>query len=85
MDQPRVSGKKIADDVTMDIGEAEVAPLGADREPRVVDPHLVEERGVEIVDRDGILDDAVAEVVSRTVADPPLIPPPASHIENAFM
>ena len=29
---------------------------------------------MEIVDRDGILDDAVAEVVSRTVADPPLDP-----------
>ena len=70
-DRRGTSGDQIGDDVAVDVGQTEVAPLGADREPEVIDAEEVEERGMEVVDRDGILDDAVAEVVGRPVADPP--------------
>ena len=54
--------------------KAEVAALKAVRQSRMVDPHQVEDRGVEVVDGDGILDHAVAQVVGGPVGDAPLDP-----------
>ncbi len=57
------SGDQLRDDLAGDVGQAEVAPLEAVGEPRVVDAEQVEDRGVEVVDVDRVLDDVPAEVV----------------------
>ena len=55
----------------MDVGEAVVAAAVAEGEPLVIDAELVEDRGVDVVDVDGIGDDGIAEVIGRTVGHPP--------------
>ena len=55
-----------------DAREPLVEPLELEREPFVVDPHQMEERGVERVHVDGVLDDVVAEVVGLPEDRPPL-------------
>ena len=51
------------------VGQAEVAALEAVGEPRVVDAQAVQDRGVEVVDVDGVSDDVVAVVVGLAVGD----------------
>ena len=53
--------------MAMDIGEAEVATLAAEGEAFVVDPELVKNGGVEIVDVNFILGGVIAEVIGGTV------------------
>ena len=47
----------------LDAGEAEVEALEAEREALVVEAELVQDRGVQVVDVDGVLDGAEAELV----------------------
>ena len=50
-----------------DVGQAEVAALEAVGQPLVVDAEQVQDRGVQVVDVDGVLDGVVAEVVGLAV------------------
>src|SRR5262245_48572232 len=52
----------------MHIRQPEIAALKAIRQPPMVDAQAVEQRGVEVVDVDGIADDVVAVVVGFAVA-----------------
>ena len=55
-------------------------------QPLVVDAQEVEHRGVEVVDGDDVLDGARSRVRrSCRGVMPPLMPPPASHIEKPLM
>ena len=45
----------------MNVGQAEVAALEFEGEPRVIDAHAVQNGGVEIMHMHGIFDDVVAE------------------------
>ena len=62
-----------------DAGKAVVEPLEAIREPRVIEAQAVQDRGVEVVDRDRIARDVVAEVVCfadrETASDAPASQP----------
>ena len=53
----------------MDVGQAVVAALELEGQPGVVDAQAVEDRGVQVVDVDRVLDDVVAEVVGLAVGD----------------
>lgn len=64
----------------MHVGEPEIPPLEPVREPPVVDAQTVQDRRLQIVDVDRILDDVVGQVVGLPNDGPPRIPPPASHI-----
>ncbi len=69
------------DDVAGDVGQAEMAALVFEGQPRVVDPQAMKHRGVQVVHVDGIVDDVVAIVVGLAVdVMPGLMPPPASHM-----
>ena len=57
-------------DVAVDVRQAIVSPLEAMGESRVVDPHLVQQCCIKIVNMHGILDDVVAVVVGFSVNDP---------------
>ena len=59
----------IADDVPVDVGEAEVAALEAVGQFLVVDAEQMEHGRVEIVDRDDVLDGVITEIIRRAVAD----------------
>ena len=56
------------DDVPVHVGQPEVAALEAVGQPRVVEAHQVQDRGLEIVDVHAVLDGVIAEVVGRAVA-----------------
>ena len=53
----------------MDVGQAEVAARVAVGEPGVVQPHQVQDRGVQVVDVDGVFGDLVAVFVGAAVAE----------------
>ena len=55
---------------TAHVGQAEVAALVAEGQPFVVDAQQVEDRGVEVVDVDAILDGVVTELVGRAQGRP---------------
>ena len=55
--------------IPMHIREAIVAALESEGEPRVIQAELVEQRGVQIMNVDGIAGDVVAEVVGLAVHD----------------
>ena len=55
--------------VPADVGQAEFAALELVGELRVVESHQVQDRGVEVVDFDGIFDDVVAEIVGPAERD----------------
>src|SRR4051812_17612326 len=69
---PFASGEQTLHDLPGDVREAEVAPLEAVGQAGVVDPQEVEERGLEVVDVDGVGGDVHAEVVRRPVGQPGL-------------
>src|SRR5258707_14414214 len=54
-------------DFAADIGEAEVAALELEREPRVIDAEQVQDRRVEIVNVHRIAHDVVAKIVRLAV------------------
>ena len=54
-------------DVTVHIGQSTVNSVVAHGELLVVDAQLVQDRGVEVVDADGVLDGRVTEVVGPAV------------------
>src|SRR5690242_17152254 len=58
----------------MNVGQAEVAARVAVRQLRVVEPHDVQDRGVQVVDVDGMLRDLITIVVGTPVAEPPAHP-----------
>src|SRR4051794_9471307 len=66
------SGQYLADDATVDVGQAEVAAGVAVGEGLVVEAEQVEDRGVEVVDVDGVGHGLVAEVVGGAVDVAPL-------------
>ena len=55
----------------MHVGQPEIAALEPVGEPGVVDPEQVQDRRVQVVDLDGILDDVVREVVGFAQASCP--------------
>src|SRR5207249_2153427 len=57
------SRQDFANDFAGDVGEAEVAAVEAVGETGVVEAEEVQDGGVEVVDVDGVLDDAPAKVV----------------------
>ena len=54
-----------------DAGEPHVEALELEGQAAVVDAQAVQDRGVEVVDVDRVLDDVVAEVVGLAVDDAP--------------
>ena len=52
----------------MDVGQAEVAPGVPIRESGVVESHEMQDRGVQVVDVDGVLGDLIAVLVGTAVA-----------------
>src|SRR5215469_17347721 len=54
-----LSGKDLAHDLAVDVGEAEVAAGIAVGEPGVVEAEQVQDRRMEVVDVDGLLDGPV--------------------------
>lgn len=52
----------------MHIGQAIVAPLKLERQPLVVDAQLMQQRGMKIVDTDGILRNVIREFVGLAVS-----------------
>src|SRR5262245_55404235 len=53
-----------------DVGQAEIAPLKPVGELRVVEPHQVEDRGMQVVHVHRVLNHVVAEFVRRADRDP---------------
>ncbi len=51
----------------MHVGESEIAFLGAVGEAFVIEAEAVEQRGLDVVNVDGVLGDVVAEIVGGTV------------------
>src|SRR4051794_12843188 len=72
------SGEDGFHDLAMDVGQAEVPAGVAVGEPLVVESEEVQDRGVEVVHADGILDGLEPEVVGGTV-DRPALDPSAGH------
>ncbi len=68
----RISGQDLLDHRAMHVGQAMVPALVLEGQPGVVDAQAVQDRGVQVVDVDGISDDVVAEVVGGAVGDPGL-------------
>src|SRR5260221_9469841 len=57
----------IVQHIAVDVGEAQVAATPAVGEAFVIHAHQVEDRGVQVVNRDDVLDGAVAEFVGGPV------------------
>ena len=53
----------------MHVGQPMVPPLVLERQFGVVDPQAMEDRGVQVMDVDGVSSDVVTEVVGRAVSD----------------
>ena len=67
----------------MHVGEAEVAALETVGEPFVVEAELMQQRGVQVVDVDGIAHHADPSSSVWPKISPGFVPPPASHMVNA--
>src|SRR5262245_28516416 len=65
----RESRENLFHDVPVNVSQPEIAPLEAIRQSLVVDPQAVEQRRVEVVNVNGLIDDVVAEVVGFAVDD----------------
>ena len=59
-----------------------IEPLELLGEPAVVDPHALEDGGIDGVEVDWVFDDIVGEVVGGAVDDTSLTPPPAIHMQK---
>ena len=60
------------DHIAMHIGEAEVSAAVTVRQLRMVDPHQMQDGGVQIVNVRAILDCGESKLVSRSICHPPL-------------
>ena len=65
----RFSSKNFLHHMPRHIGQAEMAALVEIGEAGVIESHQVQDRGMEVVNVDGILGDVVAEVIGRAVDD----------------
>jgi len=70
-------------DLSSLIRQPHVEALIIDREPAVVEAELVEDRGVEVVDADWVLDDGPAMSSVWPWVRPPWKPPPAIQMLKA--
>ena len=55
--------QQIANDLTVDIGEADVSSAKPEGQLAMVEAQLVQNRGMQVVNREGVLRDSVAELV----------------------
>jgi hypothetical protein len=76
------SGDPRPDDLTPDVGQAEIAALEAVGQAQVVQAEQVQHRGVKVVDVDGVAGDPQSDLVGLAVNLPARIPPPAIHSVN---
>ena len=67
----RASGQNLFHDSAMHVGQSEIAAGVAVGEAFVVEAHQVQQRGVEIVDVDSVLDGSIAEVIRAAVGQAP--------------
>src|SRR5262249_24551813 len=58
--------EQFSDDVTGDVGQAEVAALKAECEPRVFETEQVQDGGLHVVDMDAVLDRRKSELIGDT-------------------
>src|SRR6185437_5230384 len=63
------SGQNLVDDIAINVGQPIVAPAPAVGQPLVVHAHQMQQRGVQIVDVDFVLDRVPAEFVGGAVDD----------------
>ena len=63
------SGEEPLDDPAADVGQAEVAALEAVGQPQVVEAEQVEDRRLDVVDVDAVLDAREAELVGLAEGD----------------
>ena len=61
------SGQQWLHDFAMHVGQAVVAALEFEGQPRVVEAQAVQQRRVQVVDVDWVLSDVVREIVGRSV------------------
>src|SRR5436190_1017483 len=61
----------LADDLAVHVRQAEVAAAEAVREAQMIQAHKVQQRRMQIVNRDAILDGAMSDLVGGTVARAP--------------
>ena len=61
--------RHLCDDIAVHVGQPMVPPLVLERQFGVVDPQAMKDRGVQVMDVDGVASDVVAEVVGRAVSD----------------
>ena len=73
------SGDDFLNQLAMNVGQPVIAAAVTIRQPLVVEPHLVQNGRVKIVDVDRLLDRFEAEIVGRAVDMPALNPPPATR------
>ena len=74
------SDQQVANDPAVDVGEPEVAALVMMRESLVIEPHLVQQRRLQVVDVHRVLDHVVPQLVRATVDHTGLDAAPAIHI-----
>src|SRR6187401_3507073 len=67
--RPSASGQNPLHDLSMHIRQPVLPALETIGEPLVVDAELMQDRRLQIVDVNGVLDDVEAEVVRRTERD----------------
>src|SRR3954454_3178691 len=60
----------------MHIGQPALYAVVVERQPRVIEPEQVQDGGMEIVHRDGLLGRLVTDVIGSAVANPLLQPGP---------
>src|SRR5579883_2273823 len=62
------SGRQPSNHVAMDVGQPQVAAAVEVRQERMVEAQQMQDRGVQIVDLDLVLDGGLAEIVGRPVS-----------------
>jgi hypothetical protein len=69
-DKPaRLSGQQVFDDVSVDVGEAEIAALMGVSKALVVEAETVKDGGLEVVDVNGVFDDVKAEFIRGAIGE----------------
>jgi len=69
VEYPVGSSQKPVDDVSRDIGQAEISSLGTECQTRVVDSQAMQDRRLQIVNVDFVLDGMKAEFIGRPVGN----------------
>ena len=69
-----LSCQDVPHDISMHVRQPEISSLPVSQ-PFAVDSQAVEQRGIEVVDMDRVVDDIVAKVVRRSVDEPRIDPP----------